>query len=210
MLLRVQTFHESSRVVPFVVDHEVHVFEFLGTKVGEDLEIFSPHLHRLTRSRGSTRRASFERLLTYVLDVEVELVRRPGARPAAAIDEQLLEIPLARRDFGNTHRPQAVRSAFPTVDHPSAGEYRPCAGFGVIGHRRFLRATVLGQQHERFGQRVEAVSDIHVYRLGKRPLGFQSPHRIPRTLERGKGLVFRSGIPVVARRSNVEVDRSGG
>ncbi len=103
----VEAVDESPGIVPLVVDHEVHVAEFLGRKIGENLEIAGPHDHGLHGLLGPSRGRLGSRFLD-ALDVEIELIGRSRPGRAAAVHEQLFEVPVAGGDFRDLGGPHAV------------------------------------------------------------------------------------------------------
>ncbi len=77
----------------------------------ERRHVLGARLERATRQVAVLARRGIETAIDGAAHVEVELVRRPRARRALAVDPELLEVPRAGGDLGNARRPHAVGAA---------------------------------------------------------------------------------------------------
>ena len=100
--------------------------------------------------------------------VVVERVRLASPDGAAAVHPKLLEVPFARSNIRDAHRPHAVGTLGETAEDPAAVKDRPVAFGGLVRNRRLGSTTDLGREHDRFAQVVCAVGEHHAHgsRLG--------------------------------------------
>ena len=81
------------------------------------------------------------------------------------VDEELLEVPVARGHLVDFGRPDTIGAFLPTIDCSSAAEDGGCSLGGFIGDRCCSGAAVLWFEDERLRQGVVAVSNDHFDRF---------------------------------------------
>ena len=147
------------------------------------------------RARTPVVRRSFgEDLFLHVEHVIVELVRSAGPYGAVAVDEQLLEVPLAGGHLRNTHLPRAIGIRLKAGEGPSTREDRPGAGGGLVGDAELLRAAVLRGERERCRQHVGPARHDDARRLLQAGTAFLLANQIACPLQRGHRAISLRGI----------------
>jgi len=169
---------EASGVVPFVIDQEVDVVELFLGEPFERVELFGSEGQDLADGGiGAFWSCFFEFFFAYVLHVVVELVWRTGSGGALAVDEQLLEVPLAGGDLGDVRVVSAVGALGEVGDDSSGGEEGSGVGgggwLGAVGNGAGVGAAVLGGEDERLGEFVAAWGDQDCDGLGEALVGFE-------------------------------------
>ena len=122
-LLEIHALEVSLRDAPFVIRHKDNI-----TNLGfaESLQ-WGQGLGRHVRRSRELARLALDRHLFALAHVEIELVGRSRPHGPLAVDEQLLESPLAVRRLRDARSPQPVLGLLESADGLAAGEDRPGA-----------------------------------------------------------------------------------
>ena len=158
------------------------------------LDVVRPHGHGLPGADRPLPTALFKDLFLHVEHVVIELVRTAGPHGSAAVNEQLLEVPLARGHLRDAHLPRAVRIRLKAGDGLSACEDGPGAGCGLIGHAELLRAAVLRGQGQRRRHRIGPARHDDTSRLLQAGIALLLAKQIAGPLQRCHGSVGSRGI----------------